>query len=106
MKTSPLRTLLLAGALLVSSISSRALPPRQHTFKGRIVAVDQAANTVTVRSAKGPVISFVWNNSTRFRNNRDRCCACVLTTDSPVKIIYRTDVGRRIIRSAEVHLES
>lgn len=97
--------LFLAGALFGSAVSSRALPPSQHTLSGEITTVDQNANTFTVRSPAGRPFSFVWNDSSRLRRNGDRCCSCILRAGLPVKVIYRTEIGRNVIRSANVHTE-
>lgn len=90
--------LLLMG-VLTSAFESQALPPRQHAARGVIENIDYAQHTlVLVEPKTGTRRTFVWNESTRFRQEGKKVTADALQPGAAVKGYYRREVGRLVLR--------
>lgn len=106
MKTT-LNIFLLGGALLLASATeSRALPPRQHAVSGVIKAIDYDAHTITLASAKGDKLVFVWKDSTRFSQGWSRICLGALEPGQSVKVHYRREIGQLVPREVNLRTET
>lgn len=103
MKTT-LKILLLGGALLLATATeTRALPPRQHAASGSISAIDLKAHTITLASSQGgkPLV-LVWSETTRFSQGWHRICLGALERGQSVKVYYRQEPGRLMLRATEL----
>lgn len=90
--------LLLVG-LLTSGFESHALPPRQHAARGVIESIDRANQTLVLADPKTKTTRvYVWNNSTRFRQDGRKTTAGTLQAGIAVKGYYRKEVGRWVLR--------
>ena len=90
--------LLLVG-LLTSGFESHARPPRQHAARGVIESIDHARRTLVLVELKtGASRTFVWNDSTRFRQDGKKIAADALQPGTAVKGYYRREVGRLVLR--------
>jgi hypothetical protein len=90
--------LLLVG-LLTSGFESHALPPRQHAARGVIESVDLAKRTLVLVEAKTKTSrTFVWNDSTRFRQDGKKVTPGTLQVGITVRGYYRKEVGRFVLR--------
>lgn len=93
-----LAALILVG-LLTSGFKSYALPPRQHAARGVIESVDHANRTLVLADPKTKATRvYVWNNSTRFRQDGRKTTAGTLQSGIAVKGYYRKEVGRWVLR--------
>lgn len=91
-------TLLLVG-LLTSGFESHALPPRQHAASGVIKSVDLAKRTMVLVDSKTMSSRiFVWNDSTRFRQDGKKIAPGTLQAGMTVRGYYRREVGRFVFR--------
>jgi hypothetical protein len=87
-----------AGAFLTAITAGQGAPPRQHLVRGTLDKIDCSERTVTIKplSNAQPMV-FVWNDRTRFKNLS--CCAgCSLATPDTVRVRYRREVGRNVLR--------
>lgn len=90
--------LLLIG-FLTTSFESYALPPRQHAARGVIESIDHAKRTLVLVDPKTRTSRvFVWNDSTRFRQDGSRTVAEALQAGMEVKGYYRKEIGRFVLR--------
>lgn len=90
--------LLLFGVLL-SGLQSFALPPRQHAARGVIESIDHAKRTLVLVDPKTKTSrTFVWNDSTRFRQDGQKTTGGTLQAGIEVKGYYRKEVGRFVLR--------
>lgn len=93
-----LGSLLLMGALTIA-FESHALPPRQHAARGVIESVDLEKRTLVLVEPKTKTSRiFVWNDSTRFRQDGQKTTHEVLQPGMTVRGYYRREVGRMVLR--------
>ncbi len=91
-------SLLLMGVLM-SAFESQALPPRQHAARGVIENIDHVQRTLALVEPKtGTSRTFVWNDSTRFRQDGKKIAHEALQPGMTVKGYYRKEVGRLVLR--------
>lgn len=87
-----------AVTFLTGITPGQAAPPRQHLARGTLDKIDCSERTMTIKplSNEQPMV-FVWNDHTRFKNLS--CCAgCNLATAGTVRVRYRREVGRNVLR--------
>ncbi len=97
--TGKLFAALLLVGLLTTSFESYALPPRQHAARGVIESIDHDKRTLVLVDPKTKTSrTFVWNNSTRFRQDGQKTSAETLRVGIEVKGYYRKEVGRFVLR--------
>lgn len=90
--------LLLVG-LLTSGFRCYALPPRQHAARGVIESIDHAKRTLVLVDPKTRTSRiFVWNDSTRFRQDGKKITPETLQAGIGVKGYYRKEIGRLVLR--------
>lgn len=90
--------LLLVG-LLTTGFDSFALPPRQHAARGVIERIDHAKRTLVLVDAKTRASRvFVWNDSTRFREDGKKTVPEALQAGTEVRGYYRKEIGRFVLR--------
>jgi len=90
---------LLLFGLLTSGFESQALPPRQHAARGVIESIDLARRTLVLIEPKtGASRTFVWSDSTRFRQDGRKVAVDALRPGAAVKGYYRREVGRFVLR--------
>lgn len=90
--------LLLVG-VLTSASESLALPPRPHAARGVIESIDHTKQTlVLVEPKTGTSRTFVWNKTTRFRQDGKKIAADALQPGMAVNGYYRKEVGRLVLR--------
>lgn len=91
-------TLLLIG-VLTSAFESQALPPRQHAARGVIESIDHANRTLVLVEPKTKTSRiYVWNDSTRFRQDGKKITSETLQPGMTVRGYYRREVGRLVLR--------
>ena len=90
--------LLLMG-VLTSAFESQALPPRQHAARGVIESIDHAKQTLVLVGPKTNARRiYVWNDSTRFRQDGKKTTHETLQGGMTVRGYYRREVGRFVLR--------
>lgn len=85
--------------MLLSGLQSLALPPQQHAVRGVIEGIDHAKLTLLLVDPKTKTSrTFVWNDSTRFRQDGQKTTSQALQAGIEVKGYYRKEVGRFVLR--------
>ncbi len=98
-RTSKLFGALLLIGLLTSGFESQALPPRQHAARGVIESIDHANRTLVLVEPKTKTSrTYVWNDSTRFRQDGKKLTPDTLQVGITVQGYYRKEVGRFVLR--------
>jgi hypothetical protein len=95
-----------AAAMLATAPNAWPLPPRQHSIRGAIENINCAGHTLTLKPGKGSKpVAFVWNEGTRF-TRRGGCARCSLVSGQTVRVSYRREVGRNVLREVRILGES
>jgi len=85
--------------MLTDGFESHALPPRQHAVRGVVESIDHAKRTLVLVDSKTRTSRiFVWNDSTRFRQDGKRTVPEALQAGTPVRGYYRKEIGRFVLR--------
>jgi hypothetical protein len=99
-------SLSVAAAMLAAAPNAWALPPRQHSISGVIENFNITSHALTLNPGKGSKpVAFVWNAGTRFTSH-DGCARCSLVSGQTVRVTYRREVGRNVLREVRVLGES
>src|SRR5262245_38349415 len=107
MKSNLIHLAAAASVLFAAAGAGWALPPRQHTSSGVIVAIDFKRHTIALAPSKGEQpLTFVWNDSTRFSHGWQRICLGALEPGQPVRISYRREIGQLVPREVKLSKEA
>ena len=95
MKTKNLSVLLLL-TVFFTALSASAANPRQHHLHGVVQSVDAMAGTLTLRkSVKAQPLVILWNERTKFRDEKEPGKPEDLKAGQSVCVYYRVLPGRR-----------
>ena len=101
MKTRALNlfTGLIFLGVMFASFESQARPPLQHPARGAIQSIDPTNHTLVLAEPKSTTNRvFVWKNSTRFRVGWHKASPDALRVGQSVKVYYRRESGRLVLR--------
>ena len=95
MKTKNLSVLLLL-TVFFTALSASAANPRQHHLHGVVQSVDAMAGTLTLqKSVKAQPLVILWNERTKFRDEKEPGKPEDLKAGQSVCVYYRVLPGRR-----------
>lgn len=90
--------ILLFGLLSGSCLTSFAVGPQQHAVHGVVEHIDHTKRTLLLVEVKTHARRvFVWNDSTRFRQDGKKIIPEALQPGAEVKGYYRKEVGRFVL---------
>jgi len=90
--------LILLGMILVAFEAS-ARPPVQHAAQGVVQSINLTSRTVVLAEPKATNNRiFIWKDSTRFRVGGQKASPDSLHAGQPVKVYYRRESGRLVLR--------
>jgi hypothetical protein len=76
-----------------------ALPPRTHSIRGEIIAIDPANESFVVRDARSREETTIrWKAHSRFITSDGRAGPCCLGTGVVAKVSFRREVGEKVAR--------
>lgn len=98
MKSNSIAITVAAGVLFAATNTGWALPPRTHSLRGVVEAIDCSSQTITLKSKHGATpLTFVWNDSTHF-TRKGGCAKCSLDSGQTVRVSYRRELGQNVLR--------
>ena len=98
MKPNFIRITVAAGLMLAATSNLWAMPPRTHSLRGVVKAIDCASRTITLKSKEGAApLTYAWNDSTSF-TRRGGCAKCSFNSGQTVRVSYCSEVGQRVLR--------
>ena len=98
MKTNSVALTVAAGLLLAATSTGWARPPRSHSLRGVVEAVDCSSQTITLQSKDGATpLTFVWNDSMRF-SLKGGCAKCSLDSGQAMRVSYSRELGPNVLR--------
>jgi hypothetical protein len=88
--------LMIGAVLLLIAGSAQAFPPRMHSERGTVTAIDVTAQTMTLQICCEDDV-FVWRDWTRVRMNGKKIAPREIAVGTPVRVSYRREVGKRAL---------
>ena len=76
-----------------------ALPPRTHSIRGEVIAIDPAKESFVLRDARSREETTIrWKTYSRFVTSDGRAGPCCLGTGVVAKVSFRHEVGEKVAR--------
>jgi hypothetical protein len=79
-------------ALLIAAVAAQASPPRMHSERGTVKAVDPQTQTITLQVCCDTK-EFVWQDWTRIRIDGKKVAPENIAPATPVRVSYRHEAG-------------
>jgi hypothetical protein len=93
------KTLGLVVLLSLFAADASALPPRTHSIRGEVVAIDPDKESFVLRDTRTRAETTIrWKTHSRFVTSDGRAGPCCLGTGVVAKVSFRREVGEKVAR--------
>jgi hypothetical protein len=90
---------LMVASLVVLPGNASAAPPRTHSIRGEVVALNAEKELFVLRDERTREETTIrWKTHSRFITSDGRAGPCCLSTGTIAKVSYRREVGEKVAR--------
>ena len=90
------KLLIMGLAILLAGSTAQAFPPRMHSERGIVKAIDPVTETITLQ-VRCATEEFAWRDWTRIRIDGQKLPPMDIPIGTPVRVSYRRELGQRAL---------